>query len=388
MNDLAIVLSGGAARGAYQAGVLRFIFTELAPRVGRPLWPSIVSGTSVGALNGIAVACQDRGAVHLLSSLWQKMRMEDVVAPESASLLSAVRNLLAPKAGSALLDAAPLGALLRREVPIATLRQAIDSGRCRAFIVSTTELATGDNVLFLDTASADIDLQPLPGSRVEPARLSTEHLLASASIPIVFPPVTLGDHLYVDGGLRQNTPLRPVLKAGARRVMLISPHSDTTSTTPNPLDGVIPTLPFMAGKTLNALMSDSVDRDMQAAEQINRLISWGSQHYGPEFGARVERDLGMTHVSLLNLRPTEDLGRMASSVFHSAPPPTTKQLTWLLHTLADPPNTTEGESDLLAYFLFDRAFTGRAEALGFSDAQRQEEIIAEFLLATEPLNSP
>lgn len=382
MNDLGMVLSGGASRGSYQAGVLRFIYTDLAPRLGRDVWPAVVSGTSVGALNGVAVASHDPGAIHLLSSIWQRMRIEDVVAPESASLLSTVRNLISPKAGSALLDPSPLRRLLERDIPLDALRAAVDSGRCRAFIVSATELGTGSNVLFTDSADPDLDLQPLSGARVERVSMSALHLLASSSIPLVFPPVRVENQLYVDGGLRQNTPLRPVLKAGARRVVLISPHVQAGTEASTPLDEVVPTLPFMAGKSMNALMSDPVERDLHSADQINQIVAWGVARYGPEFATAMEADLGLAEVSLLSLRPSADLGRMANSTFVSNPPRTTKQMSWLLHTLADQPNSDEGESDLLAYLYFDRGFTGPAEALGFTDARDQEERIANFLLET------
>jgi NTE family protein len=381
MNDLGMVLSGGASRGSYQAGVLRFIYTDLAPRLGRDVWPSVVSGTSVGALNGVAVASHDPASLHLLSTIWQRMRIGDVVAPESASLLGTVRNLISPKAGSALLDPAPLQALLERDIPIGALRGAIDTGRCRAFIVSATELSTGHNVLFTDSADPTLDLQPLSGARVERVAMKAEHLLGSASIPLVFPPVRIAGQLYVDGGLRQNTPLRPVLKAGARRVILISPHVQAGQEGAIPLDDIVPTLPFMAGKSMNALMSDPVERDLHSADQINRIIAWGEARY-PGFAAALEQDLGLAPVSLLSLRPSADLGRMANTIFASSPPQTTKQMSWLLHTLADQPNTGEGESDLLAYLYFDRGFTGPAEALGFSDARDQEQRIADFLLQT------
>jgi len=93
-------------------------------------------------------------------------------------------------------------------------------------------------------------------------------------------------------------------------------------------------------------------------------------------------------VSLLSLRPSADLGRMANAIFAAAPPRTTKQMRWLLQTLADQPNSGEGESDLLAYLYFDKAYTGAAEGLGFSDARAQEERIATFLLETRPQSEP
>jgi NTE family protein len=380
LAEYALVLSGGASRGAYQAGVLRFIFHDLAPRLGVNAWPKYVSGTSVGALNGIAAVSQDQPAVARLSSTWQQMKLNDVFELEAGGLLSTVRSLFSPKEGVALLDASPLRRLVSERLPHAEMRRALDSGACKAFIVSATELATGTNVLFTDSADPHLDLKPLPGARVARVSMTTDHLLASAAIPLLFPPVQVGSRLYADGGLRQNTPLRPVLKAGARRVLIVSPHVQVGTEANHPLEGVVPSLPFLAGKSLNALMSDPVERDLQMARQINDVAEWGEAKYGPGFRDALQQDLGMHAVDLLSLRPSADLGRLASAIYAVSPPKVGRQLRWLLDTLADQVNTDQGESDLLAYLLFDRSFTGPAEALGFDDARGREEEIARFLL--------
>lgn len=380
MTEYALVLSGGASRGAYQAGVLRFIFHDLAPRLGVNAWPTFVSGTSVGALNGIAAAAQDLDSVLRLSSTWQQMKLNDVFELQTGGLLSTVRSLFSPRDGMALLDASPLRRLVQERLPHAEMRHALDTGACKAFIVSATELATGTNVLFTDSTDTALDLQPLPGARVDRVAMTTDHLLASAAIPLVFPPVRVGTRLYADGGLRQNTPLRPVLKAGARRVLIVSPHVQVGTEAAHPLEGVVPSLPFLAGKSLNALMSDPVERDVHMTRQINHIAEWGETRFGPGFREAMQQDLGLHPVELLSLRPSADLGRMASSIYAMSPPAVGRQLRWLLDTLADQVNSEQGESDLLAYLLFDRSFTGPAEFLGFEDARNREEEIARFLL--------
>jgi NTE family protein len=383
MSDYALVLSGGASRGAYQAGVLRFIFHDLAPRLGINAWPRIVSGTSVGALNAIAAASQDLDAVVRLSSTWQNMKLDDVFELQSGGLLSTVRSLFSPRDGMALLDVSPLRRLVQERLPHKEMRRALDTGACKAFIVSATELATGTNVLFTDSADTNLDLQPLPGARVDRVGMNTDHLLASAAIPLVFPPVRVGTRLYADGGLRQNTPLRPVLKAGAKRVLIVSPHVQAGTEASHPLEGVVPSLPFLAGKSLNALMSDPVERDLHMTRQINRIAEWGEAQYGIGFREKFQRELGLHPVELLSLRPSADLGRMASAIYAVSPPAVGRQLRWLLDTLADQVNSDQGESDLLAYLLFDRSFTGPAEGLGFEDARHREEEIARFLLGDQ-----
>lgn len=380
MSDLGLVLSGGASRGAYQAGVLRFLLCDLAPRLGFVPWPSVVSGTSVGALNGSAVATREQEAVQRLSAIWQNMRLNDVFDQDQVGLFSTVRSLFAPRAGTALLDPSPLNRLLQQQIPWRALRAAIDGGHTRAFIMSATELSTGSNVLFCDTIDDTLDLEPLPGARVDRVRAGPDHLMASAAIPLVFPAVNVGGELYVDGGLRQNTPLRPVLKAGCRRVLIVSPHVEPEFEARSDLGEVVPTLPFMAGKSMNALMADPVARDVHLAQQLNRIMQWGADTYGPGFRDGLEAALGLHEVEIFKFEPSVDLGRLASTIFNRSPPATTTQMGWLLHMMADQPNQEGGESDLLAYLYFDRGFTGPAEALGFEDARAREEELATFLL--------
>ncbi|HET6304746.1 MAG TPA: patatin-like phospholipase family protein, partial [Myxococcota bacterium] len=75
----AIVLSGGGARGAYEAGVLAYLLGEVPKRLGRPVRPDLVLGTSVGAIH----ACFLAATAHLgpervkrLRDTWQRMRFD------------------------------------------------------------------------------------------------------------------------------------------------------------------------------------------------------------------------------------------------------------------------------------------------------------------------
>src|SRR5437879_12987634 len=80
-QPLALVLSGGGARGAYEAGVLRYALGKLAPRRGPSAIPQIFCGTSVGAINACALAARaelpDLG-VRALADRWESLRLEDV----------------------------------------------------------------------------------------------------------------------------------------------------------------------------------------------------------------------------------------------------------------------------------------------------------------------
>src|SRR3989442_119545 len=96
-QPLALVLSGGGARGAYEAGVLRYALGKLAPRLGRSAVPRIFCGTSVGAINACALAARaelpDLG-VRLLADRWQSLRLEDVFKLGWGDLTSIARWLV------------------------------------------------------------------------------------------------------------------------------------------------------------------------------------------------------------------------------------------------------------------------------------------------------
>lgn len=373
------VLSGGAARGAYEAGVLRFILVDLARRLGRPTWPDVVSGSSVGALNGVFAAARDPAGLRALSNLWQTMAIGDIFRFEPAR---AFRRLVRPRPGEVfgVLDPSPLHAAVERLFPAASLRRAIDSGETRAFIVAATEVATGLNALFVD-GSARVPAQP--GSRVYRTQMTGGHCRASAAIPFLFPPVEVDGRFHVDGGMRQNTPLRPVLASSVHRALIVGlkrnredEAADAAKDARVPAAHASPGLFFLAGKMLNALMLDPVERDIWSAEYRNRLVNWGQCVYGPEFLAQAASDIGLHHIDIVYLRPSADLGRVAGETYRSRPPKTTRAIRFLLERIVGA--TSEVEADLLSYLYFDREYTGQLEALGHEDAQRAEEAIARL----------
>ena len=380
MTRLGVVLAGGAARGAYQAGVLRYLFTELPKHLGRVPWPEVVTGCSVGALNGVFVGARDVDAVERMCEMWRSLSIDKVYQLHGNSVFRALRRMVYPVGGASVLDASPLVKLVSREMPTRALRAAIDAGETHAFVVSATSLQSGFNVLFTDSADAGLDLDPLPGTRVIRTRMKPKHLLASCALPLLFPPIGIQGDLYVDGGLRQNTPLRPCIHSGVQKVLVLGVHLSQGEESAGPTAEVVPSLPFLAGKSLNALMLDPIWRDIQRAEKINEIVAWGVERYGPQFAAHIDAELGLKQVEVHYLRPSVDLGRVAASRWQTAPPKVSGQLGWMLSAIADRVNAAGGESDLLSYLFFDQGYTAEIEALGFEDAGRHAESLAAFLL--------
>ena len=111
---------------------------------------------------------------------------------------------------------------MRREIPWRAIAHGMRDGHLGMLSVSTTEVSTGRTVLFMQTGPGGTLPSTAPPRTVLRADLiGPPHALASAAIPILFPPVRIGGDLYVDGGVRQNTPIAPALRAGATHVFAI-----------------------------------------------------------------------------------------------------------------------------------------------------------------------
>lgn len=374
MNNYGLVLGGGAARGAYQVGVLRYVFNDLAKRLGRETWPDLISGTSVGAQNAVFAAAQSQIAIDRLAHLWRTLTVDRIYKLKIGGAIGLVRSALGADETFSLLDPTPFYEIARERFPRGFLRRSIDSGTCRALMVSATDVTTGFQVLFIDSADPDFDFPTAPATRHKRVKMNVRHVYASGALPVLFPPVKVKRRMYLDGGLRQNTPLSPLLRAGATRILVIGVTKGRVYEAAGPGETITPNLPFLVGKTFNALMLDPVERDIEQARKTNELLEWGTLRFGSEFAAQAESELGLRAVDMVFLKPRVDLGRMAMEIFHANPLDASPQVRWLFSFIAD--KEANSESDLLSYLYFDSAFTAEVERLGWEDARdREEELV-------------
>jgi len=402
-----LVLSGGGARGAYEAGVLSYLRHELEPELGRTLPIPVVAGTSVGAINACHMATHAHIATAqagLLIERWKSLQVREVLEFGLPDVFRMAREIL----GRPNPDAARHGGLvnpraLERVVLKGThwpsLGRNIRAGYLEGLAVSATEVATGRTAVFIQQRGGGLP-QWTPGSdiRVVAARIGPRHALASAAIPLLFPPVQLGRRLFVDGGIRMNVPLSPVLRLGASRVIVISlrhmpsrpeeePGMDAPETELERLaeeeEAAYATAPFLLGKTLNALMLDSTDQDLARLRAINALLEAGTSAYGATFRSVVSQTLPargpmpLRYVRNLLVRPSQDIGRLAAEYARS--PAFAKRARGLagmvLKRLVD---RAGEESDLLSYLMFDGGFAEILIDLGRADARARRAEWVKF----------
>ncbi len=387
---VAMILSGGGARGAYEVGVLSYIFDELTRILGAPPKIDILCGTSVGAINACFLAAHLGDPVlglRRLVDLWSDLELTRVLGFGIRQVITLPRVLLGGTEGSGLFDVRPMAELVQREISWRAVSRCLRKHMIRALTVSCTEVSTGRTVVFMQT-SPDLTIPPSapPRTLFRASRIGPQHALASAAIPLLFPPVRIDDELYLDGGLRQNTPIAPALRLGATHIFAIGSsrevkgrvvreagHHQTTRA---------PGAAFLLGKVLNAFLLDHIDVDIELLTRINDVLVDGTRAFGPGFteslSAEAAKRDGQEYrfVQCMRVRPSEDIGRLANDHLKRGrlrgDPILTKRLFGLLDL------GVENEADLASYLLFDGPFCRRLIEMGRADAQARRDDLLEF----------
>src|SRR5437667_303753 len=165
MATFALIMSGGGARGAYEAGVLSYVLDELPRRLGRPVRFTVLPGTSVGAIPACYVAAtlgrpqSGRGLIDIWRSLEVRgvyhVGVGDVIGTPLRLLgLAGQRTMPAegaiPERLTGLLDTLPLERLVRESIPWQDLRRHVDAGEVAAVAVTATEISSGKSVVWVD----------------------------------------------------------------------------------------------------------------------------------------------------------------------------------------------------------------------------------------------
>jgi len=387
---LAMILSGGGARGAYEVGVLWYVFDELTRKLGAPPKIDILCGTSVGAINGCYLAAHLGDPVlglRRLVELWTGLELTRVLGFGLRQVVTLPRVLLGGPEGSGLFDVKPMADLVQREISWRAVSRCLRKNVLRALTISCTEVSTGRTVVFMQTApNLTVPSAAPPRTLFRSDRIGPHHALASAAIPLLFPPVRIDDELYLDGGLRQNTPIAPALRLGATHIFAIGSSREVQGRVVREAGhqrtARAPGAAFLLGKVLNAFLLDHVDVDIELLTRINSVLVDGTRAYGPGFtealSAEARRHGGIEyrHVQCMRVRPSEDIGRLADEHLKrgrlQGNPLVTKRIFSLLDLGID------GEADLASYLLFDGPFCRKLIEMGRADAQARRDELMDF----------
>jgi len=365
----ALVLGGGGARAAYQAGVLCYV-GEAFPKLA----PSLLTGVSAGSINAAHLAADPApwdNRTARLTSYWSELTMADVFEPRSLWTLARAVAWGTPSKKQTLLDTAPLRAYLRERLPtnahglFTGVEDNLEAGRLDGLAISTSNYATLQTVTWVQGCEMrDWERPNRIGRRT---KLGLDHVMASTALPMVFPAVRIGDAWYGDGGLRMLDPLAPAIHLGADRMFVISTRYERSRAEANQAGrtAAYPSLFQMAGILANVLMLDVLEHDAAVLRRINRLVC----RVPPEKRGRLRP------VDLLVIRPSVDLGALAADYeleIGGAMGALMSAVQWR----DDPP------PDWLSMLLFEPAYLYRLLEIGYNDARRQHNRFDAFLERT------
>ena len=378
-KKIALVLSGGAARGAYEIGVLKALLPEFQKYGGF----KIICGTSVGSIN----ACLLSSLIHLpiekivegLEHYWLTLKREQVFIENWAhaglrSFLGSLR--LGQPDFQGLLDNAPLKRILESEVDWEQMRKNIQNELIYALTVTGTSVTSGRSIVFYESNDPScINVIPRDShARFVPDTITATHALASTAIPIFFRPeyIRFKDHdeehgdWFFDGGVRQNTPLSPALTLGADALVIIGLHftEERFST-----DVEKPGLLHNVGKLLNALFLDHIRFDTQRLNMVNEILEsvddqaliQRMNEQRIKMGRRAWKVIPDLLVS-----PSKPISDIAEEIWDKYPDTRKnfRTLDWLFK-LGNLKGHLRG--DLLSYFFFNPYYTKALIDLGYKD---------------------
>lgn len=401
---VALVLAGGAARGAYELGVVQYIAEMVSADLGRDPPIDIICGTSVGAINGCALAAfadSPRSRARRLASQWKALRMADVLRLHPLYLARFTAGLLGKptlqgevkgKRYGGLIDPSGLEKVIRDGIPFERITEHLRSGLLTGVTVSTTHVTTGTTVVFVARAKPGLPRWSRDRKVVaHSAELRLDHALASGAIPLMFPAVAIDGEFYCDGGLRQNIPLSPARHLGADGLLVINPrYNYETPLLPLPLDEVqLPGPWFLIGKALNALLLDRVENDIERLQRINSILLAGKRCYGEEFIPNLNKALGkdpehgLRPLASLLIDASANIGQLAVEYVRS--PSFVRRNPGMLGKIVRGVSDNEAdESDLLSYVLFDGEFTSQLIDMGWRDAKARHNDLCRFFTELSP----
>ena len=375
MKNSALVLTGGGARAAYQAGVIRAL-AEMWPEKTPPF--NLITGISAGSVNACLLAhyADDfkTGGVKLWN-LWHDLTVERVITTDALTLGQLAMTVMGDlvfggffksPASSHLLDTRPLRALIDANVDFGRIHSHVTSGLLKGFGVTATNYHNGCAVTFFDAPAEEWGRGNHLSAR---GPLGTDHIMASSAIPIFFPPVEIHGRYFGDGSVRLLSPLSPAIHLGAEKILAVgirhskAPEAYKAMETKAHLD-----ISFadIGGVFLNAVFLDSLESDLERMYRVNYTL----EQVGPERLAQVPG--AMRVIPVQAIRPSRDLGQIAAGGIERFP-------FLLKHLLRGLGARRKRGNDVLSYISFDKSYCGKLLRLGYKDAMKREEELMKFM---------
>lgn len=383
---IGLVITGGGARGAYQAGVLKRIGEIKRVREQGNPFP-LIGGASAGAINGcgLAVGCDEfSSATILLADLWAGLRPSDIfrcdVASQAQNSLTWILDLsfggiLGGGHARSLLDATPLRHFLNRHLDCNRIQQNIKRGDLHAIAISATNYNSGSSYLFIQGAKGHAMWNRIRLVTVS-TKITVDHVCASAAIPLVFEPVRLktpqGSAFFGDGCARLQQPLSPVIRLGAEKVFVIGVRCEGKERLDISNDERNPSLSQVMGVLFNVMFLDHLATDIEHLERLNHLLE-----NGHIVQPGVEESERIRPLATFVITPSVNLSELAGQ--HK------KDMPYLIqYFVGSLGRDLASSSDLMSYLLFTSRFTRDLIEIGYHDADERIDEIEDFLYSSGP----
>jgi NTE family protein len=391
----ALVLMGGGARTAYQAGVLKAVGSLLGLQPSTPgasaFAFNLLVGTSAGALNAAFLASrasQGLMAFEALADFWHALRSQQVYqldAPwwlRTNKLLAASALFKGARQRNALLNSMPLVDTLHHAIGLPQIEQALQSGALDGLAVTASSYSSGAHWTFCQV-SEGLAVKPWhrTGRHAQMGPITIDHLVASAAIPFLFPATPLWvqtthstghREFFGDGSMRQVSPLSPAIHLGATKIMVIgvgqpqraalgAKVSANNQSSPQASE---PSLGAIAGHAMASVFHDTLQADVEQVQRVSDTIR--------QLPAAVASVLPYRPVQVLALQPSRGLDEIAAQHARYLP----RSVRTALASLGARNN---GGASLASYLLFEPSFVQALMQLGEQDAYaRKAEVLAFF----------
>jgi len=374
---IALILSGGGARAAYQVGVIKALAEILPEQTRNPF--QIICGTSAGAINAVTLAAHEgsfRDAATELCNIWESLEPSDIYRYGWMEMarglgrftLSLFNQGVGVDKPIAVLDNAPLRELIRRTVHFEKIDRAIARGDLHAVGITAMGYSSGESVCFFQGSP---EMQGWQRHRRIGRRtlLNADHLMASSAIPTLFPTTRIEHEYFGDGALRQFSPISPARHMGADRVFIIgvSGNRDPRQVKKPRAMKHSPSMAQIIGHMFNSAFVDSLEGDIEQLHRINKLVSLIPAD------VRAANNVVVRPIDSLVISPSEQVDKIAGRKVRYMP----RSLRAFLR--ATGATIRGGGATAASYLLFARPFIDEMISLGYKDTMWEEDKIRAFL---------
>ena len=339
-----LILQGGGSRGAYQAGYM-LALSEILPQKELPF--SSISGISVGAINASILAMEAdnfrKGALRL-KNYWMHLEHKDVYDIGKYGIFSAWKKLISNNGHQAsLFENSPLAQFLEPKLNWDKIHSNAERlSRPTYLNVHAYNYITSRNEVFTNFSQKDFD-----ESRY--TKINVNHIIASTSLPYIFPGQKIKSHTYGDGGFKLEEPAASQIAQGCNKIFAISLDSNKTQK-----DSIVEHL-------FEAIFPDAVESDFEKIRQINaslpRFPSLSNSRY-----RKID-----TFIARPSCDTFSDKGKLISTLPRS--------LSYFAKFLGLHENP---DSNILNYIVFAKEYTEHLIEQGYQDALWQRDEIMRF----------